>query len=266
MGGYGYAALADAHRHRPSMIDAMDITRIDPRTALFACRARHRASKGFFRRFISWMPANAARVLDVGSGTGTLALQLAEHASFVVGVDTSQTMMELARKSQNESGKTNVAWVIASADALPFPTATFDYITSTFALRFSDLHRSLPEMRRTIRPGGRVAVRDVASPAPLLGFWMGHCGRIIRLVPRLLRLYGWRGTWRIVAYHLSAEGVQNARQGRGLGTRSFMEIFQRYFPEKESRLIFSPGRLVWENAPQHLDSRNETNGDVPSNA
>ncbi|MGE5819604.1 MAG: class I SAM-dependent methyltransferase, partial [Deltaproteobacteria bacterium] len=137
----------------------MDITRIDPKAALFACRGQRRVSKGYLRQFVSWMPVGAARVLDVGSGTGALALQLAGRASFVVGVDISPTMIGLARKSQTESGKANVAWVIASADALPFPAATFDYITSTYALRFSNLDRSLPEMRRIIRPGGRVAIR-----------------------------------------------------------------------------------------------------------
>jgi hypothetical protein len=45
-----------------------------------------------------------------------------------------------------------------------------------------------------------------------------------------------------------------------------MEIFQRYFPEKERRFIFSPGKLVWENAPERRDLRNDANGDVPSNA
>lgn len=244
----------------------MDITRLDPKAALFACRGNHRASKGYLQEFVSWMPVGAARVLDVGSGPGTLALQLAERASFVVGVDTSPTMMGLARKSQAESGKTNVAWVIASADALPFPAATFDYITSTYALRFSNPHWSLPEMRRTIRPGGRVAIRDLVLPPPRFGFWIEHCRKIMHLVPQLLRLYGWRGTWRIVAYQLSREGAQNARQTRGLGAVSFMEIFQRYFPEKESRFNFSPGRLFWENAPERRDLRNDANGDVPSNA
>jgi ubiquinone/menaquinone biosynthesis C-methylase UbiE len=175
-------------------------------------------------------------------------------------------MMDLARKSQSESGKTNVAWVIASADALPFPAAAFDYITSTYALRLSNLHRSLPEIRRTIRPGGRVAIRDSVTRAPCFGFWLTYFRCILRLVPQMLRLYGWGGTWRMVAYELSPAGLQHTRKSRTLAPAAFMEIFQRYFPEKESRLIFSPGKLFWENAPQHLDLRNEANGDAPSNA
>jgi ubiquinone/menaquinone biosynthesis C-methylase UbiE len=242
----------------------MDITRIDPGAALFACRAQRRASKGFLRQTVSWMPAGAAHVLDVGSGTGILALQLAERASFVVGLDTSPAMIGLARKSQTESGKANVAWVIASADALPFRAATFDYITSTYALRLSNLDRSLPELRRTIKPGGRVAISETISPAHRFRFWIVCCRRIAVFLPQLLRLYGWRGTWRIVAYQLTREGVQ-LRQSP-MDATSFMEVFQRYFPEKERRFIFLPGRLFWENASESRDLPAEASDNVLSKA
>lgn len=243
----------------------MDSTKIDPEAALYAYRARHRASKGSLQQFVSWMPAKATLVLDVGSGTGALALQLAECAPFVVGVDASPTMIGLARKSQTESGKTNVAWVIASADALPFAAATFDYITSTFALRFSNPDLSLPELRRTIRPGGRVAIRDVVTKASRFGFWIDHLRRITHLVPKLLRHAGWLETWRLVGSQLSHEGVQNARRSRALSPAAFMEIFQCYFPEEENRFIFSPGKLFWEYHPECRDSRNDKGGNVTPN-
>ncbi|MGE5306139.1 MAG: class I SAM-dependent methyltransferase [Alphaproteobacteria bacterium] len=227
----------------------MDITRIDPQAAMFACRSHHRDSKGYHQQFLSWMPPGAARVLDVGSGPGFMALQLAEFATFVVGVDSSPAMIGLARKNQSESGKANVAWVIASADALPFRTGTFDYIASTFALRFSNLHCSLPEIRRTIRPGGRVAIRDSVTRAPRLGFWLDYSWRVMRFVPKLLRHYGLRGTWNMLGYQLSAAGVQNARHSQRLRASTFVEIYERYFPEKKGRHIFSAGKLFWENVP-----------------
>lgn len=216
---------------------------------MFACRAQRRASKGHLRQVVSWMPANALRVLDVGSGTGALALQLAERASFVVGVDTSPTMIDLARKNQSDSGKANVAWVIASADALPFPAAAFDYITSTYVLRFSNLQRSLPEIRRTIRPGGRVAIFDSVTRAAGFRFWLHYCRDTMRLVPQLRRSYGLAGMCRVVAYRLSTAGVQHTRKPPILTDSAFMEIFQRHFPEQERRFIFSPGRLFWQNGP-----------------
>jgi len=243
----------------------MEITKIDPEAALFAYRARHRAAKGWLQQFVSWMPAETALVLDVGSGTGALAVQLAERAPFVVGVDVSPTMIGLARKNQSESGKTNVAWVIASADALPFAAATFDYITSSFALRFSNPHSSLPEIRRTIRPGGRVTIRDTVTKASRFGFWIDHLRRIMHLVPKLLPHAGWLETWRLVGFQLSQEGVRHARRSRGLSPAAFMEIVESYFPEKENRIIFSPGKLFWENHPACRDSRDDTRGNVALN-
>ena len=242
----------------------MDITKIEPEAALFAYRARHRESKKWLEQFVSWMPPEAALVLDVGSGTGTLALQLAERASFVVGVDASPTMIGLARKNEAESGKTNVAWVIASADALPFAGATFDYITSTFALRFSNPHLSLPEIRRTIRPGGRVAIRDVVTKASPFGFWIDHLRRTMHLMPKLLRHAGWVEMWRLVGSQLTHEGVQHARRSRGLSPATFMEIFQHYFPEEDNRFIFSPGKLFWENHPDCRDADRSTREKITS--
>lgn len=217
---------------------------------MFASRAHRRASRGRLQEVVSWMPANTSRVLDIGSGTGALALQLAERASFVVGVDTSPTMMGLARKHQSESGRTNVAWVIASADSLPFRAAAFDYITSTYALRFSNLQRSLPEIRRIIRPGGRVAIFDTVRRAAGVGSWLHFCRDTMRLVPQLLRSYGLAGMCRIVAYRISTEFGEHTRKPPVLAAAVFMETFQRYFPEQEKRFIFSPGKLFWQNGPE----------------
>ena len=236
----------------------MDITRIDPRAALFACRAQRRAPKERLQQIVSWAPANTSRALDVGSGTGALALKLASRASFVVGIDTSPTLLELAQKKPKEPGEANVAWVIASADALPFRANAFDYITSTYALRFSNLQRSLPEIRRTIRPGGRVAIFDSVTRPARFGFWLNYGRDTMRLAPQLLRSYGVRGMCRIVAYRLTTAGVRHTRESRTLAPADFMEIFQRYFPEQDRRIIFSPGRLFWQNGPESRDPHNQT--------
>jgi SAM-dependent methyltransferase len=153
-------------------------------------------------------------------------------------------MVELARKAQNASRKANVAWVIASADTLPFRAASFDYITSTYALRFSDLNRSLPEMRRTVRPGGRIAIRDVVIPPPRFGFWLHHCRRIIQLLPRLLPLYGWRGTWRIVVYELSPRGHAACPAVAPVGSRFVYGNFCVPFSRKEKPIFFFTRKII----------------------
>ncbi|MBI4311204.1 MAG: ubiquinone/menaquinone biosynthesis methyltransferase [Chloroflexi bacterium] len=103
--------------------------------------------------------------LDVATGTGCLALELARHpeARDVVGVDFVPEMLSLARAKETRHRPTpDVAWALGDALALPFADGAFMCATSGFALRnVSDVRRALGEMARVVRPGGRVAVLEI---------------------------------------------------------------------------------------------------------
>src|SRR5881227_655097 len=128
------------------------------------------------------------RALDVATGTGDLAIALAERVGDdgeVVAVDFSERMLELARAKANGLP---VRFEIANALALPFGDDEFDAATVGFGARnFSDLDRGLGEMVRVVRPGGRVVVLEITTPTrpPLSTFlelWFDH------IVPALGRL------------------------------------------------------------------------------
>jgi demethylmenaquinone methyltransferase/2-methoxy-6-polyprenyl-1,4-benzoquinol methylase len=130
------------------------------------------------------------RALDVATGTGDLAIALAERVGDdgeVVAVDFSERMLELARAKANGLP---VRFEIANALALPFGDDEFDAATVGFGARnFSDLDRGLREMVRVVRPGGRVVVLEITTPhrAPLstfFGLWFD------RAVPALGRAAG----------------------------------------------------------------------------
>ena len=112
-------------------------------------------------------------VLEVGSGPG-LGLQLAAtraHYGRVVGVDLSETMLEMARRrnrAQIEAG--HVELHLGSVDKLPFGGATFDKAMTMNSLHlWPDPVAGLREIKRTLRTGGRIAVAitrfSYASPA-----------------------------------------------------------------------------------------------------
>jgi demethylmenaquinone methyltransferase / 2-methoxy-6-polyprenyl-1,4-benzoquinol methylase len=128
------------------------------------------------------------RALDVATGTGDLALELAHRigpSGEVVGSDFSEGMLEHARRKAGAAG--NVRFETANALALPYRDGEFAAATVGFGARnFSDLAQGLREMTRVVRPGGRVVVLEITTPTkpPLSTFFRLWFDRI---VPRLGR-------------------------------------------------------------------------------
>jgi demethylmenaquinone methyltransferase / 2-methoxy-6-polyprenyl-1,4-benzoquinol methylase len=137
--------------------------------------------------------APGSRALDVATGTGDLAIELAGRVGAdgeVVGADFSERMLELARGKARRPGIAPVRFEAANALALPYADAEFDAATVGFGARnFSDLERGLSEMARVVRPGGRVVVLEITTPRrpPLSTFfdlWFDH------VVPAIGRIAG----------------------------------------------------------------------------
>lgn len=104
-------------------------------------------------------PQADERTLDVGCGTGIVARTVAEQArprAPVVGLDVNPAMLRVAREA---GAGLPVEWVEGSALALPFPDGSFDVALSQAALMFvGEPPLALAELRRVLRPGGRVAI------------------------------------------------------------------------------------------------------------
>jgi len=124
-----------------------------------------------------------SRALDVATGTGDLAVALAERGAEVVGSDFSEGMLERARRKSAA-----VRWEQANALDLPYADGQFDAATVGFGARnFSDLERGLAEMARVVRPGGRVVVLEITTPTrpPLSTFFSVWFDRLVPLLGRL---------------------------------------------------------------------------------
>ncbi len=105
------------------------------------------------------------RVLDGCCGTGDLAIAArAGGAREVVGLDFSGAMLERARAKEPA-----IEWIQGDLLALPFEDGSFDAATVGFGVRnVDDLGRGLAELRRVLRPGGRVAILEITQPRGLL--------------------------------------------------------------------------------------------------
>jgi demethylmenaquinone methyltransferase/2-methoxy-6-polyprenyl-1,4-benzoquinol methylase len=149
----------------------------------------HRLWKRKLIRLAKFGPGQ--RALDLCCGTGDLALGLRACAIDdvqVIGLDFSAPMLELARQRKPQSG---LEWIRGDAMRLPFPAESFDAVTMGYGLRnLAHLPGALEEIRRVLKPGGRLLVLDFGKPdnpslrglyftylrtaPPLLGKWL--CG------------------------------------------------------------------------------------------
>jgi demethylmenaquinone methyltransferase/2-methoxy-6-polyprenyl-1,4-benzoquinol methylase len=126
------------------------------------------------------------RALDVATGTGDLALALADRAGAegeVVGCDFSEAMLELAREKAP-----GLRFEHANALDLPYEDGSFDAATVGFGARnFSDLAGGLAEMARVVRPGGRVVVLEITTPTrpPLSWFFQLWFDRLVPVIGRI---------------------------------------------------------------------------------
>jgi demethylmenaquinone methyltransferase / 2-methoxy-6-polyprenyl-1,4-benzoquinol methylase len=124
-----------------------------------------------------------SRVLDACCGTGDLALAARAEGGSVTGLDFSEPMLARAR------GKApDVDWVRGDVSSLPFGDGSFDAATVGFGMRnVEDRGRALRELRRVLRPGGRLAILEVVRPRGALAFFYRvWFDRLIPLAGRLL--------------------------------------------------------------------------------
>jgi demethylmenaquinone methyltransferase/2-methoxy-6-polyprenyl-1,4-benzoquinol methylase len=159
-------------------------------------------------------------VVDLACGTGDLCRELAAAGLRPIGADLSFGMLAAAR--------TDAPLVQADALHLPLPGASVDGVTCGFALRnFADLAGSLAEVARVVRPGGRIALLEVAEPESRVLRW-GHGVYFGKVVPRIGALLSDAAAYRYlpksVAYLPPPPALVRTVAGAG-------------FPDAERRLL-----------------------------
>jgi demethylmenaquinone methyltransferase / 2-methoxy-6-polyprenyl-1,4-benzoquinol methylase len=161
------------------------------------------------RQAAQYYKVDTGLVLDVATGTGKMASILARHPGVtrVVGLDFTTAMLFRA-KAMLEKQKRNSTIDLIQGDAqnLPFPDATFDCVTITYALRnVTDISKTFSEMTRVVRPGGRVISLELTRPrqglfqklyyfymhriAPILGGLISHKREAYKYLPDSIMIF-----------------------------------------------------------------------------
>jgi demethylmenaquinone methyltransferase/2-methoxy-6-polyprenyl-1,4-benzoquinol methylase len=110
---------------------------------------------------------NPKYILDVATGTGDLAIALADSdAKKIIGLDISAGMLQVGKdKIQKKKLNKRIEMIQADSENLPYPDHTFDAITVAFGVRnFENLEKGLSEIYRVLSPGGVFVVLETSVP------------------------------------------------------------------------------------------------------
>lgn len=126
-------------------------------------------------RFAGIRPGDS--VLDVGTGTGVVAVTAARAGAQVSALDLTPELLVQARENGTIAGHPDIAWQEGDAENLPYPDGTFDVVVSQFGHMFAPRAEiALGEMRRVLKPSGRVAFATW-PPEHLVGRMFALIGR-----------------------------------------------------------------------------------------
>jgi len=116
------------------------------------------------RRIAERVPPGA-RVLDVATGPGSLAIEIARTGRRTFALDLSRSFVQIAQEAAGRAG-VQVDVRHGSASAMPFPDALFDFVVCTAAFKnFANPLGALNEMHRVLKPGGQASIYDLRNDA-----------------------------------------------------------------------------------------------------
>lgn len=133
-----------------------------------------------------------ADILDIATGTGDLALIMAEEfpGANITGLDLSEQMIKEGKEKALKRGLADrIDMVVGDSLNLPFPDESFDCVTVAYGVRnFEDLLRGYTEMHRVLRPDGTLCVLELSTPTgtvtgPLYNLYAGH------VIPAMGRIF-----------------------------------------------------------------------------
>ncbi|WP_020386617.1 class I SAM-dependent methyltransferase [Kribbella catacumbae] len=166
------------------------------------------------------------RAIDVGCGSGHAAERLADDFGYVLGVDLSEPMIEIARASR---ARPNVEYRVADAFALE--DDGFDLVYShTMMHHLPDYRAGLEQLKSLVRPGGTVAVVDnVCDLYPTPPRRAYTVGAVLGF-PREVRRIGWREAWFELRFWFSKPWLEHLLSDRYLSRAQFRLVYDSVFP------------------------------------
>ncbi len=175
--------------------------------------ARYRAGfpdRFFDRLFHDRIVAKGDRVLDVGTGTGTVARGLALRGCAVTGLDPSRALLEQAKNLDREAG-VEIRYVESTAEQTGLPSGSFDVVTAGQCWHWFEPDKAAAEAHRLLAPGGRLVIAHFD--------WLPLPGNVVEATEKLIKEHNPR--W-------------DGDDGSGIHPRRFADLCQAGFADIES--------------------------------
>lgn len=171
----------------------------------------HKENSGWKTVFSDYFQDKPLRVLDVGTGPGSMSILLAEMGHSVTAVDLSEQMLDCARKNANACGM-KVDLRVGDAENLPFEDNSFDAVVNRWVLwTVPDPNAAVSEWTRVLKPGGRLLIFDgnwYSGEKTLFQKTWKHCSRFYTLLSE------WRNMWKRDMENNFVEGLWSTHANR----------------------------------------------------
>ncbi len=133
---------------------------------------------------------NPKQILDIATGTGDLALMMADlNPDKIVGLDISAGMLEVGKQKIAKANLTHkIEMIVGDSEKMPFENNTFDAITVSFGVRnFENLNKGLTEIYRILKPGGKFVVLETSNPTkfPFKQGYQFHTNILLPIIGKL---------------------------------------------------------------------------------
>ncbi len=188
-------------------------------------------------------PRDGQRVLDVATGTGLVAFELARRSRCdVTGLDQSPAMLDGARRrlASGPALAGRISFVQGEAEQLPFGDGEFDAVTFTYLLRYVDDRRAtMRELARVLAPGGRIGMVEfgVPSDSALRALWRLHTRIGLPLLGRLVSP-AWYEVGRFLGPNIEQFHAQEPDLAALWRTAGIRDVRAR-------RMSFGAGLVMW---------------------
>lgn len=194
------------------------------------------------RFLVSRIPPEARCVLDVATGTASVAVLLARRGHRVVGLDLTEAMLrEATRKVRTLRLHDRVFLIRGAAEQLPFPDGAFDAVTFTFLLRYvQHPPQALAELTRVVRRGGWMASLEFGLPDPPWRWWWSVHTRVVLPAGGRLVSDGWHRVGRFLGPSIEAF----CRAHPFPEVRAWWEA-AGFVEVRRRRLSFGAAEVVW---------------------